>query len=669
MRWQLENFEFDQQKNLLTGPNGQERLEPKTAALLSFFIAHNGKDISRDDLIASVWHGQIVSDHAINRAVLNLRKALGDTEKAKRFIITIPKVGYRFVCKAQEVQATVVVAPSRAANRFSVFHLSIAAVLVLIIGFVVYQISQPTPQSESIQVSPLVRLDGIQFDVEQSNNGEMLAYSRRVDNQPAEIHLLKKGEAAPEIISQQGGDASLSHWAPDDNRLVYKYTAPGTCQLHMVEFQVAIPQAPKPIYECTSGPNLKALAFNRDGTKLFFTERAHRYAPFILYELDLDNDSKRRLPQPLPSGIGNYHIDTNPHTGHLLLVANQTSEHSSIFEVNLADSTYSKLLDMDYELLAAIWNHDGTGIIHSGPHPSHHLIETLFGGSSRILVPGSRRIGGMKRLSNGRDYLFGSYLSNHNITVNGKDFLSLNSSDMDYLPTYSRSGEQLAFISRRTGDDMLWIKDLNSENLSSVELPHVSHSFISIDWANDDAHILINSSRGIIIVDLAAGKTIKTLETAKPARAATWADASSIFHSQYSENRWHLYRQNIFTGQRDSLSAQWAFAFSEQDHTLYIDQNMQAFLNATTAINTAECSSPLHNSILTYRLSGQNLYCLDKNNQTQLRLLSDMQTSTLLNTHVGPMRYYSISNGNIATSRFVQKTSDIMRTTITANTH
>ena len=298
-----------------------------------------------------------------------------------------------------------------------------------------------------------------------------------------------------------------------------------------------------------------------------------------------------------------------------------------------------------------------TGIIHSGPHPSHHLIETLFGGSSRVLVPGSRRIGGMKRLSNGRDYLFGSYLSNHNITVNGKDFLSLNSSDMDYLPTYSRSGEQLAFISRRTGDDMLWIKDLNSEKLSSIELPHVSHSFMSIDWSHDDAHILINSSRGIIIVDLTAGKTVKMLETAKPARAVTWADASSIFYSQYSENRWHLYRKNIFTGQRVSLDPRWAFAFSNQDQTLYIDQNMQAFLNAATAVSTEKCAPPLHNSILTYRLSGQDLYCLDKNDRTRLRLLSNMQTSTLLNAHVGPMRYFSISNGDIATSRFVQKTS------------
>ena len=348
MRWQLENFEFDQQTNLLTGPNGQERLEPKTAALLSFFIANVGADISRDDLIASVWHGQIVSDHAINRAVLNLRKALGDTEKTKRFIITVPKVGYRFVCKAQEIQATKAVTPSRAANRFSGLHVSIAALLVLIIGFTVYQISHPTPQSDNIQVSPLVRLDGIQFDVEQSNNGEMLAYSRRVDNQPAEIHLLKKDQATPEIISQQGGDASLSHWAPDDGRLIYKYTAQGSCQLHMVEFHASIPQVPKPIYECTSGPNLKALAFNHDGTQTIF----HRTRPPPMPPLSFMNLIWRVMASAAclslyHQALAIYHIETNPHTGHLLLLANQTSEHSSVFEINLVDGTYSKLLDMD----------------------------------------------------------------------------------------------------------------------------------------------------------------------------------------------------------------------------------------------------------------------------------------------------------------------------------
>jgi len=668
MRWQLENFEFNQKTNLLLKPGIEERLEPKTAALLSYFIKHAGKDISRDELIETVWHGQIVSDGAINRAVVNLRRALGDTDKAKHFIATVPKVGYRFVGNVQEIQeqaaSSSVTALSESKKKPALRYVTMALLITLTVGFVFNLVNEPAPQANNINVSPLLRQAGVQFDVEQSHDGEMLAYSQRISGSNVEIYLLENETSTPKVISQRGGAAVLSHWAPDDSRLVYKYYNDEICQLHLVEFQNSGPQAPKTLYQCGSGMDLRSLVFSLDQKKLYFSEREHQYAPFVVYGLDLESGSKQRLPQPLPTGLGNYHMDIDPKTGRLLLLSSQSNDRSSVFEINLNDNTFNRLIEMDYELRPSVWSHTGDSIVHSSQHPFHHLVETSFEGHSRVLVPDSRRIGSVKRINNGRDYLFGTYLGNYNITVNGEDFPGLNSSDRDYIPTYSRDGKKLAFMSRRTGDDKLWIKDLETEKLFSIEFPHTGHSFNSLDWSFDDTHIAINSSRGILLVNILTGRTVKNLEMLSPTHAVTWTDASALTYSQFEENRWQLYRYDLINDQTVSLDPRWAFALSSKDKHLLIDQKMKLFQDGATEIDIQNCTDPVQGKIFTYRLIGQNLYCIDKADKTRLRILENMETSMLLEGRIEAKRYYSIAKGNIASTRFVHKTSDIMRTNI-----
>ena len=61
---------FDADKRTLLVDQETVILEPKAAALLAYFCQNPNKHISRDELIEQVWHGQIVSDNAINRVVV-----------------------------------------------------------------------------------------------------------------------------------------------------------------------------------------------------------------------------------------------------------------------------------------------------------------------------------------------------------------------------------------------------------------------------------------------------------------------------------------------------------------------------------------------------------------------------------------------------------------------
>ena len=66
--------------NRLSNAEGSVRLEPKVMNLLTFLAQRPGEVVSKDELVASVWEGQFITDTAISRAVAGLRRALGDDE-------------------------------------------------------------------------------------------------------------------------------------------------------------------------------------------------------------------------------------------------------------------------------------------------------------------------------------------------------------------------------------------------------------------------------------------------------------------------------------------------------------------------------------------------------------------------------------------------------------
>ena len=53
--------------------------------------------MSKDDLIAAVWKGRIVSDSTLSTRITAARKAVGDTGELQALIKTYPRKGIRFV--------------------------------------------------------------------------------------------------------------------------------------------------------------------------------------------------------------------------------------------------------------------------------------------------------------------------------------------------------------------------------------------------------------------------------------------------------------------------------------------------------------------------------------------------------------------------------------------
>jgi adenylate cyclase len=87
-------FVLDPERGCVLLDGVEVPLRPKTFAVLQYLVAHPGRLISKDELMAAVWQNSVVTDDALVQSVGELRRALGD--EGPQLIKTVPRRGYRF---------------------------------------------------------------------------------------------------------------------------------------------------------------------------------------------------------------------------------------------------------------------------------------------------------------------------------------------------------------------------------------------------------------------------------------------------------------------------------------------------------------------------------------------------------------------------------------------
>jgi TolB-like protein/DNA-binding winged helix-turn-helix (wHTH) protein/cytochrome c-type biogenesis protein CcmH/NrfG len=85
---------LDLQRGCLLLDGREITLRPKTFAVFCYLAQHPNRLVSKQELMAAVWPGLVVSDDTLVQSVGELRRALGDA--GARMITTVPKRGYRF---------------------------------------------------------------------------------------------------------------------------------------------------------------------------------------------------------------------------------------------------------------------------------------------------------------------------------------------------------------------------------------------------------------------------------------------------------------------------------------------------------------------------------------------------------------------------------------------
>lgn len=80
--------------------HGSEEIElsPRPLALLRFFLERPNRLVLKEELLEALWPGTYVTEGVLKTHVNEVRRALGDDARQPRFLATVHRRGYRFVC-------------------------------------------------------------------------------------------------------------------------------------------------------------------------------------------------------------------------------------------------------------------------------------------------------------------------------------------------------------------------------------------------------------------------------------------------------------------------------------------------------------------------------------------------------------------------------------------
>lgn len=591
MRWQLAGIQFCEDKHLLWRSTELIQLEPKQAEVLAYFCRNPGRMISRDEFIAQVWQGQIVTDNAINRIIAKLRKSLGDSAKHSEFIITLPRKGYRFIAPVTQLAAAdymppVVLIPANSRLRRRTIILGLLMLIVLTVSAAVAWYSVTPPQPAYLLSEPLTREQADEVLPALSPDGRWLIYSAY---QGQWLRLYIKDLQSSQIwpLSHGENHAGNGEWSKDGRRFVYYQTTASSCQLTMLEFSAeSMPtlQSENTVHQCPVG-SYGNVAFSHDGRKLIFSENSGPGTAYFIYLKDLASGEIYQPAQPPVFLAGNAEFDLHPSKEQLLIASPDEAQQLAYYLLDIKKNKLSYLFSKNQWLCCPIWNQQGNAILQTDSDPANNILQlSLSGQLLHKVYSAAHGIFKLKRVADGHSYVYSGASSNQQIRVKpftvDEPLTLITSSVSDFLPRVSNQQQQLAFVSERSGSREIWLHQLSSgENRKLSQLGRNDWIY-DVQWSPDDSQLAVLLINTVKLINVDTGQVQTLPLPMQEIRGISWVTNSSLAFSLLVDQQWRLHHYHIDAQQLQIQPGSWAYASydAQSQQTIFIDQQQQLFL-------------------------------------------------------------------------------------------
>jgi TolB-like protein/Tfp pilus assembly protein PilF len=90
-------YVLDAERRELRRDDHQVALEPQVFDVLLYLVQNRDRVVTKDDLIAAVWNGRIISEATLTSRINAARRAIGDSGEQQILIKTYPRRGFRFI--------------------------------------------------------------------------------------------------------------------------------------------------------------------------------------------------------------------------------------------------------------------------------------------------------------------------------------------------------------------------------------------------------------------------------------------------------------------------------------------------------------------------------------------------------------------------------------------
>lgn len=101
--FEFDDFRLDSAKRLLFRQGEPVAIAPKAFDTLLYLLQHRDRVVAKEELLAAVWPDTFVEEANLAQNVSVIRRALGESPKDHKSIVTLPGRGYRFAAVVREV--------------------------------------------------------------------------------------------------------------------------------------------------------------------------------------------------------------------------------------------------------------------------------------------------------------------------------------------------------------------------------------------------------------------------------------------------------------------------------------------------------------------------------------------------------------------------------------
>jgi len=670
---------IDTHNQLLYRQGETINLAPKVYDLLVFLCQNSHRVISKDELMEQVWTGTLVTENAISRTLVKVRKALADDPKKPQFIITVPRKGYRMVAdfvasdtvsnqpegsvslnqtddfNDDEEQAELLEKKQQSTltaqplvfnqSRTTKYTISIAVGVIMIIA-IIYALSIKTNTVlQTKQIKPLTREVGVEQYPAVSPDLTQLAYRKDVSGKPSYINIENLSSHVKQSITHERGTLSKPVWSPTQDKLAFLYKHNSVCMIFWAELSdIKNKDTWQDITECGSQAS-PHFVFSPDGQYLYFNDRQSASHGYQVFRVNLANNEKDIVNQPITNGLGNYSFDISPDGERLLMINSEFSPTTRIYTLEIKTSTLEQTAQLDYLMRSVLWHHDNETIIHPSPHPAYELWQSdLAGNKLAVVASNTSRVKHLSRVNNGKDFSFVSYLLNKDIHFKSKDQVDVeldNSTVMDYLPTLANNTNQYAFVSKRSTSAEVYLSTITGDKNNSTENAKQLSQFnnpvklYDLAFSPNDSQLMVLADNQIYVANIDEMSMKKLPLDNIAIVAVSWQDENNVLFSTIKNADWTLMTYNISEQKLSSMSVGYQGGlYSAVDNSFYLiaDESSQVMkfteVSAKPQATDLICQPSIINRKLNLKATSDGLVCQSNAENKQYNQYSFVQKTS-----------------------------------------
>ena len=533
------SFFIDLSRNQITRNKYIQTIPPKALAVLTYLAENRGSVMSQEDILASVWLDTVVSPNTLQKNIAQLRKALGDDGKDQIYIKTHAKQGYSLECDVRW-QDDANIPPSNldlaqascidsvkttGSSRFGIntIILPIAIIILAVLGYKYLESTRTSPLAiENIRL--LTATDDKEFDPGYTPDGQFIVFNRYLEKTCVNKLWAKDMNSQREMqLTKNWGAYGRHSFSKDGKKMVFLATQPcnepvvqrDCYDLVSLDFEKALqsPQSPEVILQCKNSLVKRPIWLN-NGDVALLQNNSDRWK-LISYSIR-DNKSSDL-----------YHIKD----GNLVSFTYSTKDDLiAVTSIHSDGQQYIEMLKPDGRIVSS---HQ---IEHSKYIPKFRQIYPSFdplneqlvfttgrqlftlsydGKVAKVPLSSTERMGQPEFHPSGKKLLMlkGPYDSDI-VRLNLDQIQQIGSSkeeDFSYMSfertnlrennaMFQPGGDSIAFRSRRSGEEQVWISDGNHPK----QLTHfpVDTDIHGMNWAADGNSLLVNANNKLTQVSL-----------------------------------------------------------------------------------------------------------------------------------------------------------------------